>query len=266
MDNRVLNIKVGLLIVVVLVVFFLGQLWLNEFRVARSGYIAKVFFNDVSGLKLGDPVRVFGIKKGKVVKMEMVSGGVIVSLWIERDIVLKEDVKVSIQDVAMISGTKTIVLDPGRSDKVWDLNKVIEGAQHMGMSTLEIGTLASQFQELVGVIKTGISEGKLTLVEAERALKGVNSILNENRGNIRRLMGSSSNVADTLQNTLKKLNKTLTGLNEILEKVNKKEGSLGKLIHDDALYNELLDLTREVKMTIKDFRENPKKYINIKIL
>ena len=266
MNNKSMNIKVGLLIVIVLVVFFVGQLWLNEFRVARSGYTVKVFFNDVSGLKLGDPVRVFGIKKGKVVKMEMTGGGVLVSLWIEKDIVLKEDVKVSIQDVAMISGTKTIVLDPGRSDKIWDKDKIIQGEPNFGMSTLEVGTLASQFEDLVKAIKIGVAEGKLNLVEAERALKSINSILQENRGSIKKLISSSSDDADSLKITLKRLNKTLSDLNKVLEKVNKKEGTLGKLIYDDSLYNELLDLTKEVKKTIKDFRENPKRYINIKVL
>jgi len=266
MNNKSMNIKVGLFIVIVLAVFLVGQLWLNEFRVARSGYVVKVFFNDVGGLRLGDPVRVFGIKKGKVVNLEMKGDGVLVTLWIEKDIILKEDVEVSIQDVAMISGTKTIVIDPGRSDKIWDKNKIIQGKPNLGMSTIEVGTLASQFQKLVEILKGGVVKGKITLAEAEKTVESINLILQENRGSIKNLINSASDDADTLKTTLKKLNKSLSDLKIILDKVNRKEGTLGKLIYDDALYKELLDLTKELKNTVKDFRENPKRYINIKVL
>ena len=126
-----------------------------------------------------------------------------------------------------------------------------------------MGTLASQFQELVGALKTGIAEGKVTLVEAERTLRSITSILQENKSSIKKLVSSAAIDADTLKSTLSKLNSSLDDLNRILEKVNKKEGTLGKLIYDDALYDELLDLTKEIKKTVVDFRNNPKRYIKL---
>ena len=66
-------------------------LWLLRFNVGRAGFNLSIFYDDVSGLKRGDPVRVYGIKKGKVMGMKMEGDGVVVKVWIEKSVVLKKD-------------------------------------------------------------------------------------------------------------------------------------------------------------------------------
>ena len=51
----------------------------------------------------------------------------------------------------------------------------------------------------------------------------------------------------------------------ISEKLEKGEGSAGKFLHDDKLYNNLNQTTAEMVKLMYDFRQNPKKYLSIKL-
>ncbi len=263
MSNKRLTVKVGIFIVTILVVFFVGQLWLMNFKAHRTGYIVHVSFNDVSGLKPGDPVRVYGIVKGKVLGMDVTEKGVIVTLWIENDVKIKEDVKVSIRDVAMISGTKTIVLDPGKAEKLWDITKIIIGQPSLGLSTVEIGSLASEFGSLAEVARSGLGKTSGTLEQLEKVLRDLKTLLEENRKNIKSTIGNVKEDSDSLKLVLGRLNETLREINLILNKINSKQGSLGKLIYDDKLYENLSNASAELKALLQDIKKNPKKYFKL---
>jgi len=263
MNNKGLAVKVGIFIISILVVFFVGQLWLMNFKSHRTGYIVNVSFNDVSGLKPGDPVRVYGIVKGKVLGMDVTEKGVIVSLWIEKDVKIKEDVKVSIRDVAMISGTKTIVLDPGKAEKPWDITKIITGQPSLGLSTIEIGSLATEFGKLVDITRSGLGKTSTTLDQLEKALRDLKILLEENRENIKSTIGNVEEDSDSLKLVLGRLNKTLRETNLILNKINSKQGSLGKFIYDDKLYENLSDASAELKALLQDIKKNPKRYFKL---
>ena len=50
-----------------------------------------------------------------------------------------------------------------------------------------------------------------------------------------------------------------------MEKINQGKGTLGLLVNNDTLYQNLASLSRELDLLIKDLRENPKKYINVSV-
>jgi phospholipid/cholesterol/gamma-HCH transport system substrate-binding protein len=57
----------------------------------------------------------------------------------------------------------------------------------------------------------------------------------------------------------------VASLRSITERLERSEGTAGKLLHDDALYNNLNQLTSESVKLLYDFRQNPKKYLSIKV-
>ena len=58
---------------------------------------------------------------------------------------------------------------------------------------------------------------------------------------------------------------TIASFRNISERIDKGEGSVGKLLHDDKLYNNLNQTTGEMVKLMYDFRQNPKKYLSIKL-
>lgn len=69
------------------------------------------------------------------------------------------------------------------------------------------------------------------------------------------------NIAKTIHNT----DKALADFATIMNKVNTGQGSLGLLINNDSLYKEVNSSSRELKLLLKDLRENPKRYVQVSV-
>ena len=61
------------------------------------------------------------------------------------------------------------------------------------------------------------------------------------------------------------LNATLSDLKATIQRVNSTNGSLGLLINDKRLYNNLESTTRSLNTLLDDFRVHPKRYVNISV-
>ena len=82
------------------------------------------------------------------------------------------------------------------------------------------------------------------------------------------ILGKMGTFADSLNaikfsETVNKTNATIAQFNDILTKINKGEGSLGALLKDKALYDNLNNLSINMDKLIIDLRLNPKRYIKI---
>ncbi|MFT3844560.1 MAG: MlaD family protein [Lacibacter sp.] len=68
-----------------------------------------------------------------------------------------------------------------------------------------------------------------------------------------------------IKETVTNLNNTITQLQAILQKANKGDGSLGMLINDPKLYNNLQNTSRSLNILLDDLKVHPKRYINISV-
>src|SRR2546425_10195048 len=69
------EVGVGALVVAGLVAFTFFMFWLTGRSITSKGVPVQVEFKNVSGLKEGDPVRVSGVKKGRVAHVRLDRGG-----------------------------------------------------------------------------------------------------------------------------------------------------------------------------------------------
>jgi phospholipid/cholesterol/gamma-HCH transport system substrate-binding protein len=72
------------------------------------------------------------------------------------------------------------------------------------------------------------------------------------------------NQAD-LDKTVKKLEATLSNLNEITGKINSGEGTMGKLVNDSGLYTNLTNASKNLSLLLNDLKTNPKRYVHFSI-
>src|SRR5690606_23427431 len=94
--------------------------------------------------------------------------------------------------------------------------------------------------------------------------------LNTTIGNLENASNNFSTLSDSLSqlkiNTLvKELEYTIANFKEISEKVNSTDGSLGKLINDNKLYDNLEGATRQLEQLLQDVKLNPKRYVNVSV-
>lgn len=80
---------------------------------------------------------------------------------------------------------------------------------------------------------------------------------------LNRLMDSVNNLQ--LQPTVEKLDQIAQNLDAITAKINEGEGSMGKLINNDSLYDNLNSTAEDLDRLLVDLRENPKRYVRFSV-
>lgn len=94
--------------------------------------------------------------------------------------------------------------------------------------------------------------------------------LSDNNEKVTKMLGNMEKTTENLSKsdiagTVDKLRTTISNLNTILEKVSSKDGSLGKLMNDKALYDNLTNTVRSANILMDDLRVHPKRYVNISV-
>ncbi len=94
--------------------------------------------------------------------------------------------------------------------------------------------------------------------------------LSDNNEKITKMLSNVEKTTDNFSKSditgaVEKLKATITNLNTLLEKVGSQEGSLGKLMNDKVLYDNLNHTVRSANTLLDDLRVNPKRYVNISV-
>ncbi len=76
---------------------------------------------------------------------------------------------------------------------------------------------------------------------------------------------STSDMMESMDETLVKADQTFTELETLLKNLNEGEGTLGKLAKDESLYEDLHRTTENLSLLLQDFRLNPKRYVNVSV-
>ena len=130
----------------------------------------------------------------------------------------------------------------------------------------------------------GISDLRETIAQSARFMRQLNAIAAQQSLEISRTTAAlrrtanaidSASVDSTVQNLqatsqnmaalTSELRQTTTQMNGLLAKLDRGEGTAGKLLTDTLLYRDVRNLVGRVDSLTADFKRNPKKYINLRI-
>ncbi len=241
MKNRFRDFLVGIFVIAGVVIFVILYIWLTGRISMRNTYDVKVYFDDVSGLKIGDPVLVFGLEKGKVKSFKIENDKVLVILGVDRKILLPEDSRIVIRSVSYMGADRYIKITMGKSNKD---AKVFYGVNE----TLDLEALVLQFDSLARVFKS---------FKPPDLDKTINRLFSEVNRNIKILSESMKTPTEKIDNLLARLDSVTALL--------KGEGTVAKLLKSDELYNDIKKTNTALQDLIEDIKANPKKYIQIKV-
>lgn len=95
-------------------------------------------------------------------------------------------------------------------------------------------------------------------------------MLEKNTGRIDNIIGNFSTLSDSLaksdlKSAIAEADKTLAELNILVAQINKGQGTLGKLVKNDSLYNNLNKSSEDLDKLLNDLRLNPGRYIHISV-
>jgi phospholipid/cholesterol/gamma-HCH transport system substrate-binding protein len=110
-----------------------------------------------------------------------------------------------------------------------------------------------------------------TLTQTLGNLNQITGNLAKNNENINKTIGNlekaTSNVANVnIQQTMDSLNYTVSQLNSAVSKINSNEGSVGLLLNDRRLYQNMESTTRSLNILMDDLRVHPKRYLNFSLI
>lgn len=279
------EVGVGALVLAGVAIFLVGMFWLTGQSIGTSGVTIDVMFESVAGLKQGDPVLVSGVKKGRVggVHLERV-GSVRVTLELSKDVQPRIDASASVASMDLF-GAKFINYNPGSREEALQTGRAISGsnspditdvAQGVATRANELMTNASSIvserlgedihntliatQRAMNVLASApdgpfVKQTTRTLEATERVMAKVDSMLGSRTG--RNIDSISANLA-TLTNHL---GSTTAAIDTLLRRINRGEGTLGRLAADTMMYHDLRALSVSLTALLTDLKEHPDKYM-----
>src|SRR5947207_7909368 len=177
------EVGVGALVVAGLIAFTVFMFWFTGRSMTSKGVPLDVQFKNVSGLKEGDPVRVSGVKKGRVsrVRLERV-GRVTVTLQLDPEVRPHQDATAAVASADFL-GAKFVAYDPGIGDTL-----LAPGAHIKGVTEEQLTDVASRAatsaNELIANFNRGLNPGELasdihnTLLATQRGMKAITDAAN----------------------------------------------------------------------------------------
>jgi phospholipid/cholesterol/gamma-HCH transport system substrate-binding protein len=111
--------------------------------------------------------------------------------------------------------------------------------------------------------------GKLNQIISN--VHSISKNLKDNTEQIDMIMKNFAAISDTiakanLSNTLAQADSAMSSFNQLMVKVNSGEGTVGMLLHNDTLYNNLEQAARNLELLLFDMKTNPKRYINFSLI
>ena len=101
----------------------------------------------------------------------------------------------------------------------------------------------------------------------------LDSFTNNLANNNQRITGTLDNLEKTtdklakakIDETLQSAQEAMTSLKDAINKINSRDGTMGLLLNDKKLYQNLENTTRSLNILLDDFRLHPKRYVNISV-
>ena len=257
------EIKVGFIVALAIVIVLFGLRWLGGWRVSRTKQEVDLEFSNGGGLERADRVLVRGVFKGRVDDVRLTEDGVLVSVWIESDVVLKEDASAMIETIGLLGGSR-VLIEPGVSERRYDFSRPITGGAGADLGTLMVS--ASQILKTTDEMLKTISTELLSADDLER-LRRIMSTLDEGTRDFKSSASELRKVLRTngeaLARTMNQIESVTQNLDSLLVTINSGKGTAGRLLSDDELYDELLTGITELRKLIEDIKANPRKYFRL---
>jgi ABC-type transporter Mla subunit MlaD len=241
MGKNLRETLVGVFVVISIIIFIVLYAWLSGRVGLRNTYDVTVYFDDVTGLRVGDPVMIYGLEKGKVKALELGKKGVATILALDRDIKLPEDSRIIIQSVSYLGSDRYVRIFPGKEQ---NQSTVFNGANQ----TIDLESMASNINSLVTMLRN------VNLPDFDVVATDLMTELNRTTRRIADMVKGPTTRIESLAVRLDSLSMLIEG-----------DGTLGRLLKSDELYEEVRETNQALRDLIVDIKENPKRYINIKV-
>ena len=293
--------KVGITVFLAVVVAIIGFRFMSDIPIFRQSMQITTTFDRADGISNGSLVYIRGVRVGSVSRIELTpDANVRVTMRIDTDIPIPRNSVAQLTSLGIVEG-KSIVIDLGTSDMYVAHGDEIEGVyaetmmEVLGNKGEELGDdISNTIYELNQFLRqlnatlddetrTTVDETLKNVYEStsrisnilvnkqdeiddaidagSRMMNQLDTLVTDSRPRLDSLMTSIEYNLNELETLRVEIEATTANLNQILEKINHGDGTLGRLINDPSMYENLDSLTIELNNLVKGINENPGRYL-----
>jgi len=293
------EVKVGLAAIVAIALLIWGYNYLKGTNLLFKTKTVYTEYPSIGGLVKSSPVLVNGFQVGIVNEIYFnpdQTGNIIVEITItDQDIKIPNNSIANLISLDLLS-SKAIGLSLGDSDVELEVGDTIPS--YFAPSMLEGVT------EQILPIKENAENLMLTMDTAiiffNKTINSINKVFDDrNRRNLSLALANLKNTVESfdvlaknmnvtinsslkptlktyknlgdslaaldMQATLEKAQTTLDNMSMLMEKINKGEGTIGQLVNNDSLYNNLEAVTKDMDLLLIEVKEHPKRFVHFSL-
>lgn len=292
-ENVSKQVKIGVVFIIALAILYFGINFLKGINIFKATNSFIVTFDNVEGMVISDPVTIHGLKIGMVNKMTYDPDHpdkIFVKIQMDKGVEIPIGSTISMEEGLL--GGSTVQLEASNNKEYYRVGDTIAGIKKSGVMSMvtELGPKVGDILPKVDSILTHLDilltstalsntfenldgltvELKKTTVRTNQILGQLNKDLPELTGNLNKTMSNVSGLTSKLnkldlESTFKKIDHTLNNVNLITNKLNEKDNTIGLLLNDRQLYDQINSTLGSTNELLKNVKENPSKYVNIKV-
>lgn len=294
------EVKTALLAIVAILLLIFGYSFLKGRNLLDSNRTFYAVYADVAGLSPSSVVTINGLKVGNVTKIEFLneSGLLVVTFNIKTDFQFSENSIAEVYGGGFIGG-KSLAIIPKFEGPPATSGDTLPSNIEEGLLEL-VNEQLTPLQEKVekAIVSADSLIGSLNRVLNPETRNNIKQTFEDISSVATSLKGSAQSIEGILAENEEKLNRTFTNLDQmagnlnefsdsltqidiglmvsnledvtadlesVSQKINSGDGTLGKLINDPTVYNNLTDATKQLKQLLQDIKLNPKRYVHFSV-
>ncbi|MBQ1958349.1 MAG: MCE family protein [Alistipes sp.] len=298
------EVKVGLFAIAVLLVGWGVARMLKGAEIFSNSYTYYAYYTQVGGIQPASHVMISGVKVGSVVDVKLnedPSKGVELTLSIDKQYRIPTDSKAEIFSDGLMGGKAVKILYGSSSEftpnkgtiqskesvdlmdmastELTGLLEKVKGIMDnlavtlnginglMAQNTETITHIMSNVDGLTGNVNSMLANEKQHLEQAFASLSEFSKALGDNASEVDAIIDNMSAFSGKLaeSNLVTEIEGVVNNLNDVLASVNDKNGSIGKMLSDAELYDNLTSASNNLSVLLEDLKENPSRYVQVSV-
>ena len=288
------EIKIALVAIVGILILYFGINFLKGMNLFSTNNTYFITFDDIQGLGASTPIYADGYKVGTVDGLEYdykENGPIKVKVDIIKDLRIPQGSKAEIVKDLMGNLQVNLLLANNPRERV-EPGGIIPGAVNGGMMD-KAASLVPVVEKMLPKLDSILTSVNALLADPALAaslhnVETITSTLTVSTRELNTLMaglnkqvpgmiGKANGVLDNtnrltanlasldVQGTLNKVNQTLESAHQFTEKLNSNQGSLGLLMNDTKLYDNLTSTMGHADSLVIDLKAHPKRYVHFSV-
>lgn len=283
---------IGIAAIAALLILFIGINYLKGINMFKSESYYYVDYTNVNGLALSSPVYTNGFKVGLVRDIQYnfnKPGHIIVGIEMDENIKIPQGSKAELV-TEMLGTVKMNLIMNYNEEKIIAPGDTIEGYANNGIMAKAEEELLPQMEKMMPKLDSILSS--LNKILADPALgntiknaEKLTASLSQTSNHLEKLMSNdiptlTSNVTMITEDlkvisgnlkgidyaeTFNRIDQTLKNVYALTDKLNNKDNTIGLLLNDPELYNNLNATSANAASLLKDLQEHPKRYVHFSL-